>query len=135
MTKQVAGPFDVKVSPMPPEAGAAKELPGRMLIDKKYHGALEGTGQGQMLALWTAVEGSGVYVALEHVRGTLEGRQGTFALQHAGTMVRGKPTLVITVIQDSGTGELEGLQGTMTIDIAEGGKHSYGFQYTLPEKP
>ncbi|MCY1047228.1 DUF3224 domain-containing protein [Corallococcus sp. bb12-1] len=133
MTKRASGPFDVKLTPMAPEAGAVEAAPGRMNLDKRYHGALEATSQGQMLAVRTPVEGSAGYVAMEHVTGTLEGRGGTFALQHSGTMTRGAPQLVITVVPDSGTGELVGLAGSMTIDIAAGGKHSYDFQYTLPQ--
>ncbi|CAM3596020.1 DUF3224 domain-containing protein [Corallococcus sp. ZKHCc1 1396] len=133
MTKRASGPFDVKLTPMAPEAGAVEAAPGRMNLDKRYHGALEATSQGQMLAVRTPVDGSAGYVAMERVTGTLEGRSGTFALQHSGTMTRGAPQLVITVVPDSGTGELVGLAGSMTIDIAAGGKHSYDFQYTLPQ--
>ncbi|HEX7173819.1 MAG TPA: DUF3224 domain-containing protein, partial [Pyrinomonadaceae bacterium] len=92
----------------------------------------EATSRGQMLAAMTDVEGSAGYVAIERVKGTLDGREGTFALQHSGVMTRGVPQLTITVVPDSGTGQLNGLAGAMTIDIAEG-KHSYGFEYTLAE--
>jgi hypothetical protein len=103
-----------------------------MALDKQFHGDLEGTSKGQMLAVRSDVEGSAGYVAIERVTGTLKGRTGTFALQHSGIMNRGAPSLSITVIPDSGTGQLTGIAGTMTIDIA-GGKHSYTFEYTLPE--
>ncbi len=101
-------------------------------MDKQFHGDLEATSKGQMLATTTDVKGSAGYVALERVSGTLQGRSGTFALQHNGTMTRGEPQLTITVVPDSGTGQLVGLAGTMTIAIAADGKHSYGFEYTLP---
>jgi hypothetical protein len=101
-----------------------------MILDKQFHGDLEATSKGQMLAAGTAVQGSAGYVAMERVTGTLNGRSGTFVLQHSGTMNRGAPHLTLTVVPDSGTGELEGLAGSMTIDRAEG-KHSYGFEYTL----
>jgi hypothetical protein len=133
MPTRASGPFDVKVIPQAPdEAGGGL---GRMLLDKQFHGDLEATSKGQMLAAGTAVEGSAGYVAMETVSGTLHGRRGTFVLQHSGTMNRGTPQLTITVVPDSGTGELAGLAGTMTIDIAAGGKHSYGFEYTLAEHP
>ncbi|MBZ4330258.1 DUF3224 domain-containing protein [Corallococcus interemptor] len=135
MTKRASGPFDVKLTPMAPEAGAVEAAPGRMTLDKRFHGGLDATSQGQMLAVRTPVEGSAGYVAMERVSGTLDGRAGTFALQHSGTLTRGAPQLVITVVPDSGTGELTGLAGSMTIDIAPGGKHSYDFQYTLPDAP
>ncbi|MFB1481712.1 DUF3224 domain-containing protein [Corallococcus sp. RDP092CA] len=135
MMKRASGPFDVKLTPMPPEADAVEAAPGRMTLDKRFHGGLEATSQGQMLAVRAQVDGSAGYVAMERVSGTLDGRSGTFALQHSGTMTRGAPQLVITVVPDSGTGELTGLAGSMTIDIAPGGKHSYDFQYTLPDAP
>jgi hypothetical protein len=108
-----------------PDAGI-----GRMLLDKRFAGDLEATSKGQMLAVRTAVEGSAGYVALELVEGALAGRNGTFVLQHTGTMERGAQQLSVTVVPDSGTGELEGLAGRMQIIIAEG-KHSYQFDYTL----
>jgi hypothetical protein len=106
---------------------------GRMTIDKQFHGALEGTSKGEMLTAGTEVKGSAGYVAIEKVSGTLQGRSGTFVLQHSGTMTRGTPELTITVVPDSGTGQLVGLAGKMTIKITADGKHSYEFEYTLTE--
>jgi Protein of unknown function (DUF3224) len=125
------GTFDVKISPQPPQDNVGDPTVGRMSIDKQFHGDLEATSKGQMLTAMTDVKDSAGYVAIERVNGTLNGRSGTFALQHTGTMTRGEPRLVITVVPDSGTGQLVGLTGKMTIDIADG-KHSYGFEYTLP---
>jgi len=105
---------------------------GRLSLDKTFHGDLEGTSAGEMLAVRTAVQGSAGYVAIERVTGTLAGRTGTFALQHWGMMDKGAPDLKISVIPDSGTGDLTGLAGTMTIDIQPGGKHFYVLTYTLP---
>jgi hypothetical protein len=132
MPSHAAGPFDVKVTPQANESEAGGDAVGRLLIDKKYQGDLDGTGKGQMLAAGTGVKGSAGYVAMELVAAKLNGRNGTFVLQHSGTMNRGAPQLTITVVPDSATGELVGLVGTMTIDISDG-KHSYGFDYTLPE--
>jgi hypothetical protein len=101
-----------------------------MSLDKQFRGDLEATSKGQMLAAGTDVEGSAGYVAIERVKGTLDGHSGTFALQHSGMMARGVPQLNITVVPDSGTGQLVGLAGRMTINIDEG-KHSYEFEYTL----
>jgi hypothetical protein len=88
-----------------------------------------------MLTGGTDVKGSGVYVAIERVTGNLQGRHGSFLLQHGGTMVRGAPHLMITVVPDSGTDELVGLTGEMGINIAPDGKHTYDFKYTLPKSP
>jgi hypothetical protein len=128
VTNHASGPFDVKVTPQATGDSAV----GRMTLDKQFHGDLEGTSKGEMLTGMTAVQGSAGYVAIEQVTGTLKGRKGTFLLQHHATMNRGTPQLAIVVVPDSGTGELAGLAGTMNIVIAEGGKHSYDFEYTLP---
>jgi hypothetical protein len=103
-----------------------------MTIDKQIHGDLEGTSKGQMLTAMTAIKGSAGYVAVERVTGTLKGRSGSFTLQHSATMDRNTPHLLITVVPDSGTGELEGITGTFNIKITEG-KHFYDFEYTLPQ--
>jgi hypothetical protein len=103
-----------------------------MSIDKQFHGDLDATSKGQMLTAGTDVKGSAGYVAIERITGTLEGRSGSFVFQHSGTLTRGAPQQSITVVPDSGTGQLVGLAGQMTINIAEG-KHSYEFEYTLPQ--
>ena len=126
MTAQ--GTFDVKVTPLPPDDSAAGPF-GRLLLDKKFHGDLDGPSKGQMLAAQT-IEGSGAYVALEQFTGTLGGKRGSFMLQHRGTMQAGDYKMDVTVVPDSGTGELIGLSGRMTI-IIEGKKHSYEFLYAL----
>jgi hypothetical protein len=103
-----------------------------MSIDKQFLGDLEATSKGQMLTAGTDVKGSAGYVAIERVTGMLQGRTGSFMLQHSGTLTRGAPQQSITVVPDSGTGQLTGITGKMSINIADG-KHSYGFDYTLPE--
>ena len=101
-----------------------------MSIDKQFHGDLEGAGKGEMLSAGTVVKGSAGYVAIERVTGKLQGRSGSFVLQHTGTMTRGVPQLSVTVVPDSGTGELTGIAGKLNIIIADG-KHSFDFEYTL----
>lgn len=132
MTMHASGTFEVKMTPQPAQDGVGDPGIGRMALDKQFHGDLEATGKGQMLAAGTDVPGSAGYVALERVSGTLHGRRGTFALQHSGTMTRGAPQLSITVVPDSATGELLGLAGKLAITIADG-KHSYDFEYALPD--
>ena len=129
MTETVAkGGFDVTLTPV----GAAGDPVGRMTLAKTFHGDLEATSAGEMLAIRTPIEGSAGYVAMEQVSGALNGRRGAFALQHQGVMDRGAPTLAITVVPDSGTEALKGLKGSMTIEIS-GSKHSYAFTYSLPK--
>ena len=131
MTTRASGTFEVKMSPQPPDEGA--EGVGRMLIDKRFAGDLEGTSKGQMLAAMTGVAGSAGYVAIERVAGTLGGRSGGFVLQHSGTMTRGAPRLTVSVVPDSGSGELEGLAGTRQI-IIDRGRPSCVFDYTLGDE-
>lgn len=133
MPTHVTGPFDVKATLQ--DDKSADPLLGRFTLDKQYHGDLEATGQGQMLTAGTAVKGSGAYVAIEKVTGILKGRTGTFVLQHSGTMTQNKPQLTITVVPDSGTGQLAGITGRMNITVAADGKHSYDFEYTVPRAP
>jgi hypothetical protein len=132
MTTHAIGTFDVKVTPQPQDDKADDATLGRMSIDKQFHGDLEAISKGQMLTAGTDVQGSAGYVAIERVSGALHGRNGTFVLQHFGTMTRGAPQLTVTVVPDSGTGQLVGLAGKMTIKIDDG-KHSYDFEYTLAE--
>jgi hypothetical protein len=130
MSTHAAGPFDVKITPQDDKSDDSHL--GRMTIDKQYHGDLEGTGKGQMLTAGTETKGSGAYVAIEKITGTIKGRTGTFILQHSGTMTQSKPSLTITVVPDSGTGRLAGIIGKMNIQIAPDGRHSYDFEYALP---
>jgi len=131
MTAQVTGEFDVKLTPQPmAEAGAESGL-GRMSLSKQFYGELEATSQGEMLSAMASVQGSGAYVAVERVTGTLAGRRGSFMLHHTGIMKRGLPQLTVSVVPDSGTDELAGLIGTMNIRIEAGGKHFYDFEYSL----
>ena len=128
----VTGPFEVKLAPQTLSGIAAQSGLGRMSLAKRYHGALEADSIGEMLAFSSATPGSAGYVAMETVRGTLDGRAGSFVLQHSSTLTRGEPTQSITVVPDSGTDALAGLAGRMAVDVAAGGAHSYRFQYTLP---
>ena len=127
---EATGTFEVKLLPMTPDGIAGDPLIGWMSIEKQFQGGLEGVSQGEMIGARTAVKGSAGYVAMERVSGSLGGRTGTFVLQHNGTMTRGTLELSVTVVPDSGTGELSGLEGRMRIDIA-GGAHSYVFEYRL----
>jgi hypothetical protein len=126
------GAFDVKMTPLP--AADKDAVPGRMSVDKQYHGDLEGSGKGEMLSAMTGVQGSAGYVAIERFSGTLQGRRGTFVLQHSGTLTRGAQQLSITVVPDSGTDQLAGIAGSMKIQIVDS-KHSYEFDFTLPQAP
>ena len=131
MSSVAKGEFIVKLQPLGVEGQPEGSKIGRVSIDKSISGDLVATTAGQMLSAMTEMKGSAGYVAIEIVEGVLAGKKGTFLLQHTGTMNKGAPSLSVTVVPDSGTGELVGLAGEFTIIIA-GGKHSYEFKYTLP---
>ena len=130
VTTIARGTFDVKMKPLPSDEIAEVAMIGRMSIDKQFHGDIEGTSKGQMLATTSPVAGSASYVALERVTGTVNGRRGSFSLQHSAWMAGGKQGLTISVVPDSGTEDLLGLSGSFLIIIADG-KHSYEFSYSL----
>jgi hypothetical protein len=128
MTMHASGSFDVQIAPQAQDQAEGATL-GRMSIDKQFHGDLVGTGKGEMLTAGTDT-GSAAYVAIERITGTLHGRAGSFVLLHNGAMTRDSQQLTITVVQDSGTGQLVGLSGNLTINIVDG-KHLYDFEYSL----
>ncbi|MBT2117653.1 DUF3224 domain-containing protein [Dyella sp. LX-66] len=132
--KHAQGSFEVKLAPQPAAPGIEAAALGRQTIDKQFHGDLQGSSLGEMLAVMDKNTGSGAYVALERVTGTLDGRQGSFVLMHSATMTRGAPALSVTVVPDSGSGELQGLSGTLAIHIDAKGAHSYTFDYSLPSE-
>ena len=131
MSTVAKGTFTVKLLPLSFEGQPEGTKLGRMSIDKQIGGDLIATTKGQMLSAMTDTKGSAGYVAIERVEGTLHGKAGSFVLQHTGTMDRGLPSLTVSVVPDSATGELTGLTGDFRIIIADG-KHSYEFTYTLP---
>jgi hypothetical protein len=132
MTKQATGLFDVTLTPQPHLDGVGDPAIGRMSIEKQFAGDLAGASRGHMLTAMSEVKGSAAYVAIERVNGTLHGRSGGVSLHHTGIMTRGTPQLTIAVVPDSGTGQLAGITGSMTIDIVEG-KHHYTLTYSLPD--
>lgn len=123
-----AGEFNVKLQPI----SAADEPVMRMLIDKQFHGDLEASSIGQMMAGGNEANGARVYVALETVTGSLHGKSGSFVLAHRGTMTKDTQDLSVIIVPESGTDELAGIAGELDIDIRDG-KHFYTLDYTLPE--
>ena len=126
ITTRTNGQFLVDFEPLP----ADDEVIGRMLVTKAFTGGLVGSSVAQMLSVGTPIEGSAGYVAVERVTGILDGRRGTFVLQHTATMRRGETNLVVTVVLDSGTDELCGLSGAVTIENL-GSHHTYEFAYAI----
>ena len=131
MARTAQGKFEVKTAPLRADEATAATSIGRYSLDKAYLGDLEAASAGEMLGAGNPAAGTAGYVAMEEVKGTLHGRKGSFALQHVGSMQDGKFDLKVSVAPGSGTGELEGIAGDLTI-IIESGRHSYRFEYTLP---
>jgi hypothetical protein len=129
---QANGGFEVKMSPLDVYNQSPEAKIGRLSIDKTFAGDLVATSQGEMVSGGSPADGSAGYVAMERVTGSLHGKQGSFLLQHSGTMTPEAQELTISVVPASGTGELEGLSGGMEIRI-EDGAHFYVFDYSLPE--
>lgn len=127
---EISGSFEVRVKPVPGEA-RADDSRGRMVFDKTFSGALSGKSEGEMLTAGSPKTGSGGYVALERFEGKLEGREGSFVMQHSGLMESGKYELDIQIVPDSGTGQLSGIRGSAKITNT-GGQHFYTLNYTLP---
>jgi len=132
MKQHAKGAFDVQLGKLEPYHKNEAAGLGRMSIDKQFHGDLEATSRGEMLYAGSAKD-SGGYVAVERVTGTLQGRRGSFSLQHNATMTRGEPYLNIIVVPGSGSEDLKELRGTMKIIIAADGKHFYEFDYELAD--
>jgi hypothetical protein len=132
MTQVASGTFSVEMKPQgEPNAVDGVSL-GRMSLNKKFEGDLQGTGQGEMLTALTPIKDSAGYVAIERFTGTVHGRSGSFVFQHSGTMNQGAQQLSIAVVPGSGTGALLGITGTFRLNIVDG-KHLYEFEYTLPQ--
>ena len=131
---RATGTFEVQLAPVGNDSTPEGPNLARMSIDKTFTGDFDGVSKGEMItAAGIAVKESAAYSAVERLTGALHGRQGSFALQHTGIMDRGKPSLTITVVPDSGTGALTGLTGKMDI-IIEGKEHKYVFEYSMPKE-
>ena len=131
--KRATGSFEVNLQPLSNTDVTSDTMFGRLLLNKTFSGDLAATARGQMLSAMTTVKGSAGYVAIDHVTGDLDGRRGSFVLQHSGAMERGMQRLSIMVVPDSGTGELAGISGTLSINVIDG-KHFYDFIYSIPEQ-
>ena len=125
------GSFTVTITPEgEPDTVDGVSL-GRMSLAKQFVGDLAGVGSGTMLSARGTTDGSAGYVAIERITGTLHGKTGSFVLQHGGTMLAGDQSLAITVVPGSGTSELAGLSGALTLTIVDG-RHDYELEYSLP---
>jgi len=129
MTQHATGTFEVKLTPQDDKTGDSSM--GRMAFEKQWQGELQGSSTGQMLTGGDVKTGSAGYVAMEKFTGSVKGRKGTLIFQHSAAMASGKGDLTITVVPSSGTDELKGITGKLTIKI-ENGKHFYDFEYALP---
>jgi hypothetical protein len=125
------GPIKVSTDSEPPFHEQDGVVLNRNVVRKTFSGPATGTSEAQMIAARTPDPGSAAYVAMELFTGMLDGRQGTFVMQHNGIVANGKPELSVVIIPGTGTGQLAGITGTLTIDNTAG-DHSYVFEYELP---
>lgn len=132
MTNRAAGSFTVSMHPAAPTERAGSTTLGRMLLHKEYGGELVATGKGEMLTAVTDTKGSASYVAIEQITGVLQGRAGSFVVHHAGTMSGGVDRLSIAIVPDSGTEQLTGIAGELTLRVVDG-EHRYELLYSLPQ--
>lgn len=132
MSTHVSGSFSITMTPATTPQRSGRTALGRMLLQKVYTGELAATASGEMLSAVTDTSGAAGYVAIEAITGVLQGRQGSFVVQHAGTMADGKQELSVVIVPHSGTGQLQGISGTMAIRI-EAGQHFYDLDYALPQ--
>lgn len=132
MTVQTAaGAFDVTLTPLALDQPGDDAARGRMRLDKRFHGGLDATGAGEMLTGMGGEPGSAAYVAIERISGVLDGKVGSFLVVHRGLMDCGARELLVTIVPDSGSGELAGIAGTMNLIVGDG-RHDYTIDYTLP---
>ncbi|PHV16603.1 DUF3224 domain-containing protein [Janthinobacterium sp. BJB1] len=131
MHAHATGSFSITMTPSAAPQRAGRTTLGKVLLDKAYAGDLVATARGEMLSAVTDTKGAAGYVAMEAITGVLQGRQGSFVAQHAGTMADGKQQLTIVIVPHSGTGQLTGINGTLAIRI-ENGRHFYDIDYSLP---
>jgi len=129
------GSFEVKMIPAEATDFEKANDIARMTSDKTWHGDFEGVSHVEMITGSTASTGSMAYVAIERMTGKLNGRQGSFTFSHRASMMKGEAPsageLSVTVVPNSGTGELTGLTGSLMIHIDQG-KHTWTFDYSLP---
>jgi len=100
----------------------------RNAVRKELSGGMAGTSEAQMLAAFTDTPGSAGYVAIEHFTGSVDGKPGSFVLQYSGMMNKDDAQSTVTIVPDSGAGELAGISRAMELDKAEG-QHSYVLDY------
>lgn len=122
------GTIDVTMEAEPPFLEQDGIKLQRTAVRKEFSGDMVGTSEAQMVAAYTATPGSAGYVSIEHFTGSVDGKSGSFVLQHHGLMAKGEAELTVTIVPDSGTGDLNGISGTLEIDNDDGG-HSYVLEY------
>jgi hypothetical protein len=95
----------------------------RARIRKQFSGELEGTSVANAVLYQTPVK-SGGYAALERITGKIGDREGSFVVQHSGIRdTDGSGPAYGDVVPGSGTGDFDGLTGTMRIGEGESGEY------------
>ena len=128
MSEEVArGSFEITMTP----GDGVLDGTGRFDFVKTWSGDLTAEGEGAMFSAGDPAAGAAGYVAIETVRGTLAGREGSFALLQRGLMLPDGISLEYVVAPGSGTGELVGITGTLDLDTSNG--HAWELTFQLPD--
>ena len=104
---------------------------GHVAVTKDFRGALTGTSTARLLTAGGPVPTSAAYVAIERFVGSLDGIDGSFVLYHSAEMSGESGEMTVRIVPDSGTGKLAGITGTLRIDKAADGTHSYRLDYEV----
>ena len=91
----------------------------RATVGKRFTGPLVGTSTAVLL-MAQSDQGRG-YVASERVEGTLDGRVGTFVIQHGGLDDLTEQRSFGSIVPGCGTGELANLRGEAVFQHDESG--------------
>lgn len=108
--------------------GEGVEL-SRVHITRTFTGDLEGTATAEILI--GKSEGGGGYTGHDLITGTLNGKAGSFVIQHGGIMGPAGISNAGTIVPGSGSGELEGISGDGTLLADEEGNHTLTLNYEL----
>lgn len=123
------GSFTVKTTPAGEATKVGETSLGKFLVQKVFSGDLQGTSEFHMHTAGSD-SGAAAYVAIEVVTGTLNGKTGSFALMHSGTMTKTSQQLIITIAPELATGELKGIEGKFTINVVNK-EHFYVMEYSM----
>jgi hypothetical protein len=102
----------------------------RANVKRSFSGDLEGEGTLEYLMAYRP-DGTAEFLGMERVVGKLEGREGSFVLQHRGAYEAGVAKAELLVVPGTATGELEGLSGKGDFAAGHEKKHHMRLDYRI----